>query len=57
MERVAKRFLLHNKRERKDVKESDFEELKQDMHMMRHELNNDVTLFSVNLIKNTFSSW
>lgn len=53
MERVAKRFLLHNKREREDVKESDFEELKQDMQMIRHELNNDVTLFSVNLINYT----
>ena len=50
MERVAKRFLLHNKRERDEVKESDFDELKQDIQMVRHELNNDVGIFSRNLI-------
>ena len=50
MERVAKRFLLHNKREKEDVKESDFDELKQDIQMVRHELNNDMFSYSKNLI-------
>lgn len=53
MERVAKRFLLHNIREREDVKESDFNELKQDMQMVRHELANDVNLFASNLVNYT----
>ena len=30
MERVVKRFLLHNNRENEDIRESDFDELKQD---------------------------
>ncbi len=53
MERVAKRFLLHNKREREEVKESDFDELKQDVQMVRHELNNDVSIFSTSMANYT----
>ena len=53
MERVAKRFLLHNNQQREDVKESDFDELKQDIRMVRHELNNDVISFTRNLVNYT----
>lgn len=53
MERVAKRFLLHNSREREEVKESDFDELKQDMQMVRYELVNDVNTFAKNLVNYT----
>lgn len=38
MERVIKRFLLHNNRENDDVRESDFDELKQDVQMVRYEM-------------------
>lgn len=37
MERVVKRFLLHNNRETEDIRESDFDELKQDVQMVRFE--------------------
>ena len=40
MERVIKRFLLHNNRENEDVRESDFDELKQDVQMVRFEMLN-----------------
>ena len=53
MERVAKRFLLHNSREREDVKESDFDELKQDMQMVRYELVSDVNTFAKNILNYT----
>ena len=38
MERVVKRFLLHNNRENEEIRESDFDELKQDMQMIRFEM-------------------
>ena len=41
-QRVSKRFLLHNNRENEDVKESDFDELKQDLQMARFEMLSDV---------------
>lgn len=40
MERVIKRFLLHNNRENDDIRESDFDELKQDVQMVRFEMLN-----------------
>ena len=40
MERVIKRFLLHNNRENEDIRESDFDELKQDVQMVRFEMLN-----------------
>jgi len=49
MERVAKRFLLHNNQQSEEVKESDFDELKQDIGMFRHELNNDLASITQNL--------
>jgi hypothetical protein len=41
MERVIKRFLLHKQREEQDeIREGDFEELKQDIQMLRFEMLN-----------------
>lgn len=41
MERVVKRFLLHKQREEQDeIREGDFEELKQDIQMLRFEMMN-----------------
>jgi hypothetical protein len=40
MERVIKRLLLHNNRENDEIKESDFDELKQDVQMIRYDVMN-----------------
>jgi hypothetical protein len=40
MERVIKRLLLHNNRENDEIKESDFDELKQDVQMIRFDVMN-----------------
>ena len=42
MARVVKRFLLHNNRENEEIKESDFDELKQDVQTVRFEVLNDL---------------
>ena len=42
MGRVVKRFLLHNNRENEDIRESDFDELKQDVQMIRFEMLNNL---------------
>jgi hypothetical protein len=42
MQRIVKRFLLHRDRESDDVNEMDFDELKQDLQMIRYEMNNDL---------------
>lgn len=51
MQRVAKRFLLHNHREKDNVKESDFDELKQDVQIVRFEMMNDIALINENLLR------
>ena len=53
MERVAKRFLLHNNRESEEVKESDFDELKQDIQMTRLEMLHDLKNNKENLWRYT----
>jgi hypothetical protein len=40
MERVARRFLLHDRRENEEVKESDFDEVKQELNMAKYEVLN-----------------
>jgi hypothetical protein len=58
MQRIVKRFLLHKQRESDDVKENNFEELKQDLQMVRFEMLNDIkkseeeTLKYISLIHN-----
>ena len=49
MERVARRFLLHNRRENEDVKESDFDDLKQELNMAKYEILNNSKLIKENL--------
>ena len=51
MERVAKRFLLHNNRENEDVKESDFDELKVDVQTLRFEMLTDVRKARESLVR------
>lgn len=61
MERVVKRFILHNNRENEDIRESDFDELKQDVQMVRVEMLTDLkraredTLKYVSLMHNGLS--
>ena len=42
MQRIVKRFLLHKQRENDDIGELDFDELKQDLQMVRYEMNKDL---------------
>jgi hypothetical protein len=42
MQRIVKRFLLHKQRESDEVGEADFDELKQDLQMVRYEMLNDM---------------
>jgi len=49
MERVARRFLLHNRRENEDVKESDFDDLKQELNMAKFEMLNNSKLIKENI--------
>jgi len=42
MQRIVKRFLLHKQRETDEVGETDFDELKQDLQMVRYEMINDL---------------
>lgn len=41
MQRIVKRLLLHKQRENDDFNDLDFDELKQDLQMIRYEMNND----------------
>ena len=42
MQRIIKRFLLHKQRETDEVGETDFDEIKQDLQMVRYEMMNDL---------------
>lgn len=42
MQRIVKRFLLHKQRENDEVGDVDFDEIKQDMQMIRYEMINDM---------------
>jgi hypothetical protein len=54
MERVIKRFLLHKQREEQDeIREGDFEELKQDIQMLRFEMMNRLDETRDDLNKNS----
>jgi hypothetical protein len=54
MERVIKRFLLHKQREEQDeIREGDFEELKQDIQMLRFEMMNRLDETRDDLTKNS----
>ena len=49
MERVARRFLLHNRRETEEVKERDFDDLKQELNMAKYEVLNSSKQIKFNL--------
>ena len=49
MERVARRFLLHNRSENEEVKESDFDEVKQELNMAKYEVLNKSEQIKENL--------
>jgi hypothetical protein len=51
MQRIIKRFLLHKQTESDDIKVSDFDELKQDLQMVRYEVLNDMTKSSDDTLK------
>ncbi|CAF4468612.1 unnamed protein product, partial [Adineta steineri] len=54
MARVIKRFLLHKQREeQEEIREGDFEELKQDVQMLRFELLNRLDSTRDDLYKNS----
>ncbi|CAF1291792.1 unnamed protein product [Adineta steineri] len=54
MDRVIKRFLLHKQREeQEEIREGDFEELKQDVQMLRFELLNRLDSTREDLYKNS----
>jgi hypothetical protein len=42
MQRIIKRFLLHRDSDNDDTNEMHFDELKQDLQMIRYEMNNDL---------------
>ena len=42
MQRVVKRFLMHNQGDSDDPKQNEFDELKQDLQVMRYEILNDM---------------
>lgn len=50
MERVSKRFLLHNLRE-ENIKESDFDQLKQDVQTSKVEMINDAQRLNENITR------
>lgn len=51
MQRVVKRFLLHNSREDDEAKESDFDEFKQDVQIARIEMLGDMKRTRENMLK------
>ena len=51
MERVAKRFLLHNNRESMKVTENDFDELKEDVLMVKYDMMNDLKKVRENMTR------
>lgn len=54
MERVIKRYLMHNQGEVDDLKLNDFDELKQELQMMKHEFINDIFKSKDDILKNVF---
>jgi hypothetical protein len=52
MERVVKRYLMHNQGEVDDLKQSECEEIKQDMQLMRYEIKNDMKKSREDTIRN-----
>ena len=54
MERVVKRFLMHNQGDSDDPKQNEFDDLKQDLQMMRYEMLNDLKKSREDNMRNMF---
>ena len=54
MERVVKRYLMHNQGDSDDPKQSDLEEFKQDLQTMRYEMLNDMKKSKEVNLRNSF---
>lgn len=54
MERVIKRYLMHNQGEVDDLKQNEFDEIKQDMQLMRYEIKIDMKKSREDCIRNIF---
>lgn len=51
MERVLKRFYLHNTRDKDQIRESDFDQLKQDVQTVKIEMLNDIKRAKTDALK------
>lgn len=54
MERVVKRFLMHNQNDIDDPKQNEFDGFKQDLQLIRYEMMNDVKKAKEENMKNMF---
>lgn len=54
MERVVKRYLMHNQGDFDDIKLNDFDELKQDLTLMKNEFINDIYKSKDDILKNVY---
>lgn len=54
MERVVKRYLMHNQGDSEDPKQNDFDELKQDLQQIKYEIVNDMKKSREDSIRNAF---
>lgn len=54
MERVVKRFLMHNQGDSDDPKQNEFDDLKQDLQLLRYEMLNDLKKSREDNIRNMF---
>lgn len=54
MDRVIKRYLMHNQGDIDDLKLNEFDELKQELNMMKNEFINDVYKSKDDILKNVF---
>lgn len=54
MERVVKRYLMYNQGEVDDLKQTEFDDIKQDMQQIRFEIKNDMKKSRDDTIRNMF---
>lgn len=54
MERVVKRYLMHNQGDFDEIKLNDFDELKQDLTLMKNEFINDIYKSKDDILKNVY---
>lgn len=54
MGRVVKRYLMHNQGDIDDIKLNDFDDLRQDLQLMKNEFINDIYKSKDDILKNIF---